>query len=112
MDIQVTGPKIYFEIPIFGGINVTQTMVSQAIVTAILCWAFVYFGKNLKKRPDGKQVLVEKGVMMLRTMVVETMECCENTIIIIMMNPSKRFIKAPAKVIKNLFDKLLLQKAS
>ena len=73
MDLDVTGAFIYFTIPIFGGINVTQTMVSQAIVTAILCWAFVYFGKNLKKRPDGKQVLVEKGVMMLQTMVAETM---------------------------------------
>lgn len=73
MDLDVTGAFIYFTIPIFGGINVTQTMVSQAIVTALLCWAFIYFGKNLKKRPDGKQVLVEKGVMMLHNMVVETM---------------------------------------
>lgn len=73
MDLDVTGAYIYFTIPIFGGINVTQTMVSSAIVTALLCWACVYFGKNLKKRPDGKQVLVEKGVMMLQTMVVETM---------------------------------------
>jgi F-type H+-transporting ATPase subunit a len=48
-------------------------MVSWVVVTALLCWACVYFGKNLKKRPDGKQVLVEKGVMMLRNMVVETM---------------------------------------
>lgn len=73
MDLDVTGAYIYFTIPIFGGINVTQTMVSSAIVTALLCWACIYFGKNLKKRPDGKQVLVEKGVMMLQTMVVETM---------------------------------------
>ena len=73
MDLNVTGAFIYFTIPIFGGINVTQTMVSQAVVTALLCWAFIYFGKNLKKRPDGKQVLVEKGIMMLQTMVVETM---------------------------------------
>ena len=73
MNIEVTGPFIYFTIPIFGGINVTQTMISSIVVTALLCWAFVYFGKNLKKRPDGKQVLVEKGVMMLQNMVVETM---------------------------------------
>jgi len=73
MNISVTGPYIYFTIPIFGGINVTQTMLSSVIVTALLCWAFVYLGKGLKKRPDGKQVLVEKGVMMLRNMVVETM---------------------------------------
>lgn len=73
MDLQVTGAFIYFTIPIFGGIDITQTTVSFAVVTALLCWAFVYFGKNLKKRPDGKQVLVEKGVMMLQNMVTETM---------------------------------------
>ena len=73
MDLQVTGSFIYFTIPILGGIDITQTTVSSAIVTALLCWACVYFGKNLKKRPDGKQVLVEKGVMMLRNTVVETM---------------------------------------
>ena len=64
---------VYFEIPIFGGIPITQTTVSFFLVTVLLCWACIYLGKGLKKRPDGKQVLVEKGVMMLRTMVVETM---------------------------------------
>ena len=73
MDLQVTGAFIYFTLPIFGGIDITQTTVSSAVVTALLCWACIYFGKNLKKRPDGKQVLVEKGVMMLHNMVVETM---------------------------------------
>ena len=73
MELEVTGAFIYFEIPIFGGIPVTQTMVSFLLVTIFLCWASVYFGKGLKVRPDGKQVLVEKGVMMLHNMVVETM---------------------------------------
>jgi len=73
MELEVTGAFIYFEIPIFGGIPVTQTMVSFLLVTILLCWASIYFGKDLKTRPDGKQVLVEKGVMMLRNMVVETM---------------------------------------
>ena len=73
MELQVTGAFIYFEIPIFGGIPVTQTMVSFFLVTVLLCVASVCLGKDLKKRPDGKQVLVEKGVMMLQTMVVETM---------------------------------------
>ena len=72
-EMQVNGPFIYFEIPILGGIRITQTTVSSLIVTILLCWAFIYFGRNLKKRPDGKQVLVEKGVMMLRNMVVGTM---------------------------------------
>ena len=73
MQLDVTGAFIYFEIPIFGGIPITQTTVSFFLVTVLLCWACVYLGKGLKKRPDGKQVLVEKGVMMLRKMVVETM---------------------------------------
>ena len=73
MNISVDGAFIYFTIPIFGGIPITQTTVSFLVVTVILCWACIYLGKNLKKRPDGKQVLVEKGVMMLQNMVVETM---------------------------------------
>ena len=73
MDLQVNGAFIYFEIPIFGGIPITQTTVSFFLVTVLLCWASIYLGKGLKKRPDGKQVLVEKGVMMLRNMVVESM---------------------------------------
>ena len=73
MELNVTGAYIYFTIPIFGGINITQTAVSSLVVTLILCFACIYLGKDLKKRPDGKQVLVEKGVMMLQNMVTETM---------------------------------------
>ena len=78
MQLSVDGAFIYFTIPIFGGIPITQTTVSFFIVTVLLCWACIYFGKNLKKRPDGKQVLVEKGVMMLQNMVVETMGAHNN----------------------------------
>ena len=73
MNVNVTGPFIYFTIPIFGGIPVTQTTVSSFIVAVILIVASVVLGKNLKKRPDGKQVLVEKGIMMMHGMVVDTM---------------------------------------
>ena len=73
MNVNVTGPFVYFEIPILGGIPISQTTVSSLLITVLLCWLCVYLGKGLKKRPDGKQVLVEKGVMMLQNMVVETM---------------------------------------
>ena len=73
MNISVTGAFVYFTIPIFGGIPITQTTVSSFIVTVVLCLLCIYLGKDLKKRPDGKQVLVEKGVMMLQDMVVSTM---------------------------------------
>ncbi len=71
MDVQ--GAFIYFTLPIFGGINITQTAVSHLIVTIILCVLSVKLGRNLKKRPGGTQIMVEKGVMMLQNMVCGTM---------------------------------------
>ena len=73
MNVNVTGAFVYFTIPIFGGIPITQTTVSHLLVTIFLCTISILLGKNLKKRPDGKQVLVEKGVLILHNMVVETM---------------------------------------
>ena len=73
MSVNVTGSFIYFTIPIFGGIPVTQTTLSVLLVTLILSIAAITIGKDLKKRPGGKQVLVEKGVAMLYNMVEDTM---------------------------------------
>lgn len=73
MELDVTGAFVYFEIPILGGIPISQTVVSFFFVTLFLCLASIYIGKRLKKRPDGLQVMVEKGVMMMQNMVVETM---------------------------------------
>ena len=73
MNLSVDGAFIYFTIPILGGIKITQTTVSHLIVTIFLCTLSVVLGKRLKKRPDGLQVMVEKGVMMLQNMVVESM---------------------------------------
>ena len=73
MNVNVTGAYIYFTIPIFGGINITQTTVSVFVVTALLMVAGILLGRNLTKRPGKLQVLTEKGVMMLHNMVCETM---------------------------------------
>ena len=73
MKLDVTGPFTYFTIPILGGIPITQTTVSSLIVAIILFIASVRIGKRLKKRPEGLQVLVEKGVAMLYGMVGDTM---------------------------------------
>ena len=73
MNVNVTGPFVYFVIPIFGGIPVSQTTVSSLLLTIGLCFLCVWLGKGLKKRPDGKQVLVEKGVSMMHNMVIDTM---------------------------------------
>lgn len=73
MELGITGAYIHFVIPIFGGIPVTQTTVSLALVTVILCVSFVLLGKNLQKRPGKMQVLVEKGVQMMMNLVSDTM---------------------------------------
>ena len=73
MNLNVSGAFIYFTIPILGGIPITQTTVSSLIVTILLIVASIRLGRNLKKRPDGVQVMVEKGVTMLYDMVRETM---------------------------------------
>ena len=73
MNMSIDGAFVYFTLPIFGGINITQTTVSSLLVTIFLCTISIVLGRNLKKRPDGVQVMVEKGVMMLQNMVVESM---------------------------------------
>lgn len=69
----MNGPKIYFTIPILGGIPITQTTVSSFVVMVCLCVAGILLGRNLQKRPSRRQVLVEKGVSMLYGMVEDTM---------------------------------------
>ncbi|MCC8130761.1 MAG: F0F1 ATP synthase subunit A [Ruminococcus sp.] len=72
-NIEIHGARIYFTIPIFGGIDITETTISLILVTIILCVAGVVLGRNLKTRPGKMQVLVEKGVEMLKGLVVSSM---------------------------------------
>ena len=51
----MNGPKIYFTIPLFGGIPITQTTVSSFAVMLLLCIAGVVLGSNLQKRPSRRQ---------------------------------------------------------
>ena len=68
--IEVKGPEVWYKI---GGIEITQTILSLVIVTLALGIAGVLLGRNLQKRPGKLQVLTEKGVTMLRNLVVDTM---------------------------------------
>jgi F-type H+-transporting ATPase subunit a len=72
-NVSIDGAYIYFQIPIFGGINVTQTMLSLLVVTVLLSVAGYYLGRNLQKRPGKLQVLTEKGILILRNLVCSTM---------------------------------------
>lgn len=71
--MSINGPQIYFTIPLFGGIPITQTTVSSWIVTVLLCVAGIILGRGLKKRPTGRQVIVEKAYLAIRQLVVEAM---------------------------------------
>ena len=73
MSIDVTGAYLYFVIPIFGGIPISQTTVSSLIVTILLCIGFVVLGKNPQKRPSKRQVLLEKGVSMITNLTASAM---------------------------------------
>lgn len=73
MNVSVTGAKIYYTIPIFGGLNITQTTVSILVVTLILCLGSYFLGRNLKKRPGAVQVLVETAVKSLYDLVGDVM---------------------------------------
>lgn len=73
MNVSVDGAYIYFTIPIFGGIPITQTTVSSFVVTALLIIACLCLGRNLQKRPSGAQVLVEKGVSMIYNLTISAM---------------------------------------
>ncbi|MBQ8833963.1 MAG: F0F1 ATP synthase subunit A [Oscillospiraceae bacterium] len=73
MNVSVDGAFVYFIIPIFGGIPITQTTVSSFLVTLLLITASIRLGKNLQKRPTGIQVLVEKGVGMIYDLTTSAM---------------------------------------
>lgn len=73
MNVSVDGAFIYFTIPIFGGIPITQTTVSSFLVTILLIVACLKLGKNLQKRPTAVQVLVEKGVSMIYELTASAM---------------------------------------
>jgi F-type H+-transporting ATPase subunit a len=81
MEIQVTGPKVYFELPfdlpdstIFTMKNlITQTTITLFATTIILITLAFFLTRKIDKRPGAVQVLLEKVVTMLYNMVEDTM---------------------------------------
>lgn len=71
--MNINGPKIYFTIPIFGGIAVTQTLITSFVATVLICVAAILLGRGLKKRPGKRQVLTEKAVGVITNLVSEAM---------------------------------------
>ena len=73
-DLQVTGAKVLFKIPILGGIPITETVVNTWIVMALLVLVSIILTRNLKLRPTSKrQIIAEYLVGMVNHMVEENM---------------------------------------
>lgn len=81
MEIQVTGPKVYYELPfdlpdstIFTMKNlITQTTITLAFLTIVLTILVFALTRKITKRPGKVQVLLEKVVTMLYNLVESTM---------------------------------------
>lgn len=67
------GAKIYYELPFFGGLPITETMVNTWIVMAFIILLCLFLTSRLEKIPKGKQVVAEKLVMFFYDMVDTTM---------------------------------------
>ena len=81
MEIQVTGPKVFFELPfdlpdstIFTMKNlITQTTITLFFTTIVLILLAYFLTRKISKRPGKIQVLLEKVITMLYNMVEDTM---------------------------------------
>lgn len=70
----MNGPKIIFKIPIFGGINITESIVNMWIIMAVLVIASIWLTHGLTVRnPSKKQLAAEKLITMLNDMVKDVM---------------------------------------
>ena len=57
----MNGPKIYFTIPLFGGIDITQTTVSSFVVMVLLCVAAIVLGRDLQSAPAAVRFLSKRA---------------------------------------------------
>lgn len=74
MNVDVTGPKIYYEFNIFGlDIPFTETMRNMLFVTIFIIAVCLWLASGLKKIPKGKQVVAEWIVNYFYGMVGDTM---------------------------------------
>lgn len=67
------GAKIYFELPIFGGLPINETMVNTWIVMAFIILLSLFLTSKLEKVPKGKQVVAEMIVMAFYGLVESAM---------------------------------------
>ncbi len=74
MNADIKGPKILFEIPVLGGIPITETIFNGWLVVIVVSIICFILGRNLSVRnPSKRQIVAEKLVLTLKNLVEETM---------------------------------------
>ena len=74
MNLEVTGAKVLFKIPIFGGIPITETIVNTWIVMALIVGLCIFLTHGMQVHARTKrQVVAEYLVGMVRNMVKNNM---------------------------------------
>ncbi len=58
MNIEVTGARILYEIPIFGSIPITETVVVTWVIMVLLVGLSIFLTRDLKLRPTSKRQIV------------------------------------------------------
>lgn len=70
MNLEVTGPKILFEIPILGGIPITETVVNTWIVMAVIVGICIFLTRGLQVHArTRRQVVAEYLVNLVNNLV-------------------------------------------
>ena len=74
MNLEVTGAKVLFNIPVFGGIPITETVVNTWIVMALIVGLCIFLTHGMQVHARTKrQVVAEYLVGMVRNMVKNNM---------------------------------------
>lgn len=70
----MNGPEIIFQIPLFGGIGITETIINMWLLMAVLVLISIWLTRGLSvKNPSKKQLVAEKLVVMLNNLVKDVM---------------------------------------
>ncbi len=61
--ISITGAKIYFEIPLFGGIPITETQINSWIVMLVIAILCIVLTRGMKVKPTSKRQLIAEWIV-------------------------------------------------
>ncbi len=74
MNLEIKGPQILFEIPVLGGIKITETVVHGWLVVLLVGFLAWFLTRNLvTKNPSKRQLIAEKIYNMLINLVTGVM---------------------------------------